>query len=93
VVLLLASIRLQTLANSCVFVVRNCVSFYLLVKTKSLMLLIACVSIRVVQCTCLQIFFCMHIIRVGQNCTYTSYMTVHMVISLPIIPYIHRVYL
>ena len=32
-------------------------------------------------------------IRVGQNRIYTPYMTVCMVISLPKIPYIHRIYL
>jgi len=30
---------------------------------------------------------------VGQNRIYTPYMTVCMVISLPKIPYIHRIYL
>jgi len=32
-------------------------------------------------------------IRVGQNCIYTPYMTVYLVISLPKIPYIHRIYM
>jgi hypothetical protein len=31
--------------------------------------------------------------RVGQNRIYTPYMTVCMVISLPKIPYIHRIYM
>jgi len=31
--------------------------------------------------------------RVGQNRIYTPYMTVHMVISLPKIPYTHRIYM
>jgi len=31
--------------------------------------------------------------RVGQNRMYTPYMTVYLVISLPEIPYIHRVYM
>ena len=31
--------------------------------------------------------------RVGQNRIYTPYVTVCMVISLPMIPYIHRIYL
>ena len=31
--------------------------------------------------------------RVGQNCIYTPYMTVYMVISLPKIPYIHLIYM
>jgi hypothetical protein len=31
--------------------------------------------------------------RVGQNRIYTLYMTVSLVISLPEIPYIHRVYM
>ena len=35
----------------------------------------------------------MHICRVGQNCIYTPYMTVYLVISLPKIPYIHRIYM
>jgi len=29
-------------------------------------------------------------IRVGQNCTYTLYMTLYSMNSLPKIPYIHR---
>ena len=33
------------------------------------------------------------IFRVGQNRTYTPYMTVYLVISLPKIPYIHRIYM
>ena len=33
------------------------------------------------------------ICRVGQNCIYTPYMTVHLVISLPKLPYIHRIYM
>ena len=37
----------------------------------------------------------LHIDRVGQNCIYTPYMTVYLMISLPIpyIPYIHRIYM
>jgi len=34
-----------------------------------------------------------HITRVGQNRIYTPYMTVYLVISLPKIPYIHRIYM
>ena len=34
-----------------------------------------------------------HIQRVGQNRIYTPYMTVYLVISLPKIPYIHRIYM
>jgi hypothetical protein len=30
--------------------------------------------------------------RVDQSCMYTLYMTVYLVISLPILPYIHRIY-
>ena len=33
------------------------------------------------------------ICRVGQNRIYTPYMTVYLVISLPKIPYIHRIYM
>jgi hypothetical protein len=33
-----------------------------------------------------------HMCRVGQNCIYTPYMTVCLVISLSKIPYIHRIY-
>ena len=33
------------------------------------------------------------VIRVGQNRIYTPYMTVYLVISLPKIPYIHRIYI
>jgi hypothetical protein len=32
-------------------------------------------------------------IRVGQNRIYTPYMTVYLVISLPKLPYIHRIYM
>jgi hypothetical protein len=31
--------------------------------------------------------------RVGQNRIYTSYMTVYLAISLPKIPYMHRIYM
>jgi len=31
--------------------------------------------------------------RAGQNRIYTPYMTVYLVISLPKIPYIHRIYM
>jgi hypothetical protein len=34
-----------------------------------------------------------HIIRVGQNRIYTPYMTVYLVLSLPKIPYIRRIYM
>ena len=34
-----------------------------------------------------------HIFRVGQKRIYTPYMTVFLVISLPKIPYIHRIYI
>jgi len=34
-----------------------------------------------------------NITRVGHNRIYTMYMTVHFVISLPKIPYIHRIYI
>ena len=36
---------------------------------------------------------CVHMCMVGQNRTYTPYMTVYLVISLPKIPYIHCVYM
>ena len=31
--------------------------------------------------------------RVGQNRTYTPYMTVYLVISLPKLPYVNRIYM
>jgi len=34
-----------------------------------------------------------HISRVGQNRIYTPYMTVYLVISLPKIPYVNRIYM
>jgi hypothetical protein len=34
-----------------------------------------------------------HIYRVGQSCIYTLYMTVCLVISLPKMPYVHRIYI
>jgi hypothetical protein len=33
-----------------------------------------------------------HLLRVGQNCIYTPYMTLYIVISLLKVPYIHRIY-
>jgi hypothetical protein len=33
------------------------------------------------------------ITRVGQNRIYTPYMTIYLMISLPKIPYIHRIYM
>jgi len=37
--------------------------------------------------TCIWIMY-----RVGQNCIYTPYMTVYLMISLPKVPYLHRIY-
>ena len=34
----------------------------------------------------------MSVCRVGHNCIYTQYMTVYLVISLPRITFIHRIY-
>jgi hypothetical protein len=34
----------------------------------------------------------MQMLRVGQNCVHTLYMTVYLVISLTKLPYIHRIY-
>jgi len=34
-----------------------------------------------------------HIDRVGQNRIYTPYMTVYLVVSLPELAYIHRIYM
>ena len=34
----------------------------------------------------------LNIFRVGQNRIYAPYMTVHLVVSLPKTPYIHRIY-
>ena len=43
---------------------------------------------------CLQRYHaCLQIYRVGQNCLYTPYMTVYLMISLSKIPYIHRIYM
>ena len=36
---------------------------------------------------------CVQISRVGQNRIYTTYMTVYLVVSLPKIPYTHRIYI
>jgi len=33
------------------------------------------------------------VFRVGQHRIYTPYMTVYLVISLPKLPYIHRIYI
>jgi len=43
---------------------------------------------QALQCACRYTFF-----RVGQNRIYTPYMTVHLVISLPKIPYVHRIHM
>jgi len=45
------------------------------------------------QSKCLGLTRAIHICRVGQNRIYTPYMTVYLVISLPKIPYIHRIYM
>jgi len=39
------------------------------------------------------IYTCCHIHRAGQNRIYAPYMTVYSVISLPNIPYTHRIYM
>ena len=36
---------------------------------------------------------CVNMSRVGQNRTYSPYMTVYLVMFLPKIPYIHRIYM
>jgi len=36
---------------------------------------------------------CVQIGRVGQDRIYTPYMTVYLVITLPQIPYMHRIYM
>ena len=41
----------------------------------------------------MSVYLFMYICRVGQNCIYTPYMTVYLVISLPIIPYVNRIYM
>jgi len=66
---------------------------------------VVCVCVCV--CVCSQVNVCIaqgwvirriHIIRrtvftrVGQNRTYTPYMTVYLVIFLPKLPYIHHIY-
>jgi len=38
------------------------------------------------------LFFSCSLCRVGRNRIYAPYMTVYLVISLPKIPYIHRIY-
>jgi len=43
-----------------------------------------CADVRVAMLSCMS--------RVGQNRIYTSYMTVYLVLSLPKIPYINRIY-
>jgi hypothetical protein len=35
----------------------------------------------------------LYMYRVGQNRKYTPYMTVYLMVSLPKIPYIHRIYM
>ena len=40
-------------------------------------------------CMCVLMCIC----EVGQNCIYSLYMTVYLVVSLPQIPYLHRIYM
>jgi hypothetical protein len=44
-------------------------------------------------CGCVMCVFVCVMCRVGQNRIYTPYMTVYLVISLPNLPYIHRIYM
>ena len=46
-----------------------------------------------VRCRCLFTCACVRMCRVGQNRIYTPYMTVYLVISLPKIPYVNRIYM
>ena len=64
-----------------------------------------CVCVYVCVCMCVCVCVChpqhtgvglariINIRRVGQNRIYVPYMTVYMVISLPKIPYMHRIYM
>jgi hypothetical protein len=58
-----------------------------------------CVYVHVDVCVCLYLCVCSGLsgcifaCRVGQNRIYTPYLAVHLVISLPNIPYIHRIYM
>ena len=45
------------------------------------------------QCSFMPVAKLAHMNRVGQNRIYTPYMTVYLVISLPKIPYIHRIFM
>ena len=45
------------------------------------------------MCLCVECNSSCRVFRVGQNCTFTPYMTVYLVISLPKIPYKHRIYM
>jgi hypothetical protein len=49
-------------------------------------LLVHAVSVPLAQGKC-------EMCRIGQNRIYTPYMTVYLVISLPKLPYIHRIYM
>jgi len=49
-------------------------------------------SVRVCSCVCCECA-CLCMCRVGQNRIYTPYMTIYLVISLPKLPYIHRIYM
>jgi len=52
---------------------------------------VVCVCLSRSVC-CARIISCsLH--RVGQNRIYTPYMTVHLVISLPKLPYVNRIYM
>jgi len=43
--------------------------------------------------SCCNLIHCSVMHRVGQNRIYTPYMTVYLVVSLPKIPYLHRIYM
>ena len=84
---------LQQLSLSICRVGQNC-------KGKCTYIYINTLCMRILRCICVylmrtqQTIPCTHrISRVGQNCIYTPYMTVYVVIPLPKIPYIHRIYM
>ena len=52
-----------------------------------------CIDAHMLPYTHAVIYTCCHIHRAGQNRIYAPYMTVYSVISLPNIPYTHRIYM
>ena len=81
-------------ANSCLLdplLIRCCLSRFVSCAPTQVIYMTAnnCLSDSLLMRCCFSSFM----IRVGQNRIYTPYMTVYLVISLPKIPYVNRIYM